>query len=210
MTTPCRLSATTYSIYSHLLFISGGLFSISNLRTPDAMETGPTSRGRRWNHQNLCDNLKSSRDSVCSVLYIPFSSCQLALFGYLVWGFFHAFSSVARQMPEYNSQRRGTARTLPKLIVLFCVLFGCKCVLYYCHRVSTQLHLTNISTWVISKVLHTVSFLFKNEFILQKTFKCLQCNLHCALSQRSNVWASLIFLSGRLRFWCVWLLRSPH
>ena len=27
----------------------------------------------------------------------------------------------------------------------FCVLFVCKCVLYYCHRVATQLQLTNIS-----------------------------------------------------------------
>jgi len=34
--------------------------------------------------------------------------------------------------------RQGTARTLPTLIVLFCVL-------YCCYRVSTQLQLTNIS-----------------------------------------------------------------
>jgi hypothetical protein len=70
--------------------------------------------------------------------------------------------------------------------------------------------LTGPNTWVISNVLHTVCFLFKNEFILQNTITGLQCNLHCALSQRSNVWANLLILSGRLRCWCVWLLRSPH
>jgi hypothetical protein len=33
--------------------------------------------------------------------------------------------------------------------VLFYVLFVCICVLYYCHRVATQLHLTNISYHII-------------------------------------------------------------
>ena len=58
---------------------------------------------------------------------------------------FHDFSSVVRQMPGYNSQRQGTVSILPKLIVLFCVLPVCKCVLHYRYWVSTQLQLTNIS-----------------------------------------------------------------
>ena len=36
-------------------------------------------------------------------------------------------------------------------IVLFCVLFMCKCVPYYCHRVSTQMQLSNISYRIIYK-----------------------------------------------------------
>jgi hypothetical protein len=73
------------------------------------------------------------------------SSCQLALFGYPDWGFSVLFPTVIRQIPGYNSQRWGTARTLPKLFVLFYVLFVCKCELYYCHRVATQFQWTNIS-----------------------------------------------------------------
>jgi magnesium-transporting ATPase (P-type) len=33
------------------------------------------------------------------------------------------------------------------LFVLFYVLVVCKCVLYYCHQVTTQLQLTNISIY---------------------------------------------------------------
>ena len=38
------------------------------------------------------------------------------------------------------------------LIVLSCVLFVCKCVLYYSHRVSTQLQLTDISYHILTNI----------------------------------------------------------
>jgi hypothetical protein len=48
-TTPCRLSATAYSIYSQLLSVPGGLTSIHNLRMHHAVVTrGPPNMVCEW------------------------------------------------------------------------------------------------------------------------------------------------------------------
>jgi hypothetical protein len=86
------------------------------------------------------------------VLLLRFLRALTEFFSCSDSGFFRAITSVVRKMPGYNQQRRGTARTLPNFcvvlrivcFVLFCVLLVCKSVLYYCHRVATQLQLTNI------------------------------------------------------------------
>jgi len=67
--------------------------------------------------------------------------------------FFRAFSSVVRQTPGQNPQRRGTARTLPNFCVVlcivcfvsFCLLFLCICVLYYCHPIAVNKYIKYIS-----------------------------------------------------------------
>jgi len=62
------------------------------------------------------------------------------------------FSSVVRQMPS-KIRKDGTRPALLQIFVLFSVLFVlcrsvfflmCKCVVYYCHRVDTQLQLIDI------------------------------------------------------------------
>jgi len=53
-------------------------------------------------------------------------------------------------------------------IVFFCVLFVCKCVLYYRHRVSTQLQLTNISYHKIMLLLHNLAEKMYFGYNLQK------------------------------------------
>jgi hypothetical protein len=60
------------------------------------------------------------------------------------------FSSVVRQIPGYNSQRRDMVRTSKFFLYFYCYPYSvicilctalCKCVLYCCHRVSTRLQL---------------------------------------------------------------------
>jgi hypothetical protein len=99
---------------------------------------------------------------------------SLYLFGLPWLRFFRAFSSVVRQMLGYTSQRRGTANTLPNLLfVLFCLLFMlfccylwcsmyCLCVNVYCHRVSTQFQLTNISIYIYIYIYISIKSTEKN------------------------------------------------
>ena len=68
-------------------------------------------------------------------------------------------------MSGYNSQRRGTARTLPQLIVWFCVVFVCKCVLYFCHPVTTQLQLTDILYRVSIKPFPDYTHLLQENYL---------------------------------------------
>jgi len=83
--------------------------------------------------------------SLYSVVIMPAGTLRL------LWlRFFHALSSGVWQMTGYKLQRRVTACTLQKLILLFCVLFMCKCVLNCCDQVTTHLQLTYISYHISS------------------------------------------------------------
>jgi len=82
---------------------------------------------------------------VCYILCVCFHLANLHSSATLTENF-RVITSVVNQLMVYNSQRDCTARTIPKLIMLFYVYVVCKCVLGYCHLVSNQLLFTKVST----------------------------------------------------------------
>ena len=94
------------------------------------------------------------------VMYV-YSYC---MFMYLHRASWHSSATLIEVFPCFFLSCKANVRVKPakmghgphssKIFVLFYVLFVCKCVLYYCHRVATQLQLTNISydsEWLISR-----------------------------------------------------------
>jgi hypothetical protein len=76
-------------------------------------------------------------------------------------------------------------------IVLFSVLFVCKCVLYYCHRVATQLQLTNISYHIIFVWLYYVYLiLYFNIYPTQR--KCLIWKRTNELTNQITAWSRVL------------------
>ena len=89
--------------------------------------------------------------------------------------------------------------------VSFCVLFVCKCVLYDCHRVGTQLQLTNISyiNHIISYHIisyhiisyHIISYIISCRIVSYRVVSCLFAQHHINLSGfKTNACTALLIL----------------
>ena len=84
------------------------------------------------------------------------------------------------------------------LFVLFCVFFVYKCVLYYCHRVLTQLQLTNISYHISNISYNIISYHITYQIAMQgkrNVYTTDRYLKHCECCNWSdeNIWA----LEGR-------------
>ena len=114
------LAGSTYCTCTagwHVTLISHVLESVTHESTQWVGVVSALSAYREWR----CGELYMRMCGFCNVWVCMYGFCNVcvlvicipALFSYPDWGFSVLFSSVVRQMPGYNTQRRSTARTLP-------------------------------------------------------------------------------------------------
>jgi hypothetical protein len=80
--------------------------------------------------------------------------------------------------------------------VSFCVLFVCKCVLNYCHRVATQLQLINISSHILSY--HIISYSDTTHSV-GLPWTSGQPDAQASTWQHTTIWRGDIYTPGRIR-----------
>jgi len=78
-------------------------------------------------------------------VHLALQFCRFSSFLLIILKGFPCFSSDVRQIP-----------VLFVSIVLFYVLFVCKCVLHYCHRVATQFAVKYIISYIISYISYRI------------------------------------------------------
>ena len=86
------------------------------------------------------------------------------------------------------------------ITVLFYVLFVCKCVLYYCHRVSTKLQLTNTGLFKMIVVVLTTCH-------TQYTWDRITCIF---LFNRTTLQVFVTYLKGALYVHPLWFYKHQH
>ena len=108
-------------------------------------------------------------------------------------------------MPGHNLPRRGRPALFQNCCVVLCivcfvslynsyVLSVCKCVLYFCHRVTTQLQLTNISISISIYSISSTSFYLLH--CLHKWTKNISRKAACTkVKVKGRLWV--------LQHWCL-------
>ena len=158
----------TVSVRSQLYLVPLSCNCNCNLPRQPTPKTISTVSMAAWfsaGHTTQANSDKACKDRVRLVVLVDlfFSSATLTeVFPY----FFLSFKANARvKLAKTGHGPRSSKLVIcvvPLLFVLFYVLFVCKCVLYYCHRVTTQLQLTNISYHVILWILSSHSKMCQN------------------------------------------------
>ena len=83
------------------------------------------------------------------------------------------------------------------LLRMFYVMFVCQCVLYYCHRVSKQLQLTNISY-------HKMCLCIRTQLVrVQSVLQASHSTLHGTHSVQTRHLISQIYFTRRFTAYCI-------